>query len=159
VTRLVTHGDGKLSPKMKQSIFDSVSQPKESPQSFVVRVWQEKPGQLRGTIRHVQTESQRGFERFDQVQQFIQRFAAASKSRLEQPSLPNWLRRPRFNLAYGFIVIIFMFLGIVMLGNSYSAASASASALSVFSLNSIIFFLAGTALGGSAVAIAFFLIR
>ncbi len=44
----------------------------DAPQSFVIRVWRESPRQWRGSVRHVQTQAQRGFERLDQALGFIE---------------------------------------------------------------------------------------
>jgi hypothetical protein len=43
----------------------------ETSQSFVVRMWQEDPGQWRGSIRHVQSQSHMGFTRIEQASRFI----------------------------------------------------------------------------------------
>lgn len=55
---------------------DTDLQPDDSPQSFVVRTWQESPGNLRGTIRHVQSQAQRGFTRLNQASKFIEQNSA-----------------------------------------------------------------------------------
>ena len=55
---------------------DTGLQPDDSPQSFVVRTWQDPPGNLRGTIRHVQSRAQRGFTRLNQVPKFIEQNSA-----------------------------------------------------------------------------------
>ncbi len=61
---------------------DSIPPDKDRTQSFLIRLWQERPNQWRGTIRHVQSEAQRGFVRLDQAVAFIeQRF----NLRLQQP--------------------------------------------------------------------------
>ena len=57
---------------------DTDLQPDDSPQSFVVRTWQESPGNLRGTVRHVQSQAQRGFTRLNQVPKFIEQNLAHS---------------------------------------------------------------------------------
>ncbi len=57
---------------------DTGLQPDDSPQSFVVRTWQESPGNLRGTVRHVQSQAQRGFTRLNQVPKFIEQNLAHS---------------------------------------------------------------------------------
>lgn len=43
----------------------------DTSQSFVVRMWQETPGEWRGTIRHVQTQSHLGFTQIEQAARFI----------------------------------------------------------------------------------------
>ncbi len=57
---------------------DTGLQSDNSPQSFVVRTWQESPGNLRGTVRHVQSQAQRGFTRLNQVPKFIEQNLAHS---------------------------------------------------------------------------------
>jgi len=66
----------------------------DSPQSFVVRTWQESPGNLRGTIRHVQSQAQRGFTRLNQASKFIEQNSAhlTGKSSAARPLAAHTLR-------------------------------------------------------------------
>ena len=57
-------------------------------QSFVLRVWEEDPGQRRGTIRHVQSRAQRGFTRLSQAMEFVEHnleSLSSSSARDRQP--------------------------------------------------------------------------
>ncbi|MCX6046249.1 MAG: hypothetical protein NT075_14145 [Chloroflexi bacterium] len=53
----------------------------ETTHSFVIRLWQETPGQWRGAVRHVQGESRLAFTRLDQAMRWIERTIE-----IEQPS-------------------------------------------------------------------------
>ncbi len=86
----------------------------DSTQSFVVRTWQEEPGHLRGTVRHVQSQDQRGFTRLNQAQEFMeQKLATAKNSQATQRQTApatrsfNWSRR-RMILAFSTILIVVM---------------------------------------------------
>ncbi len=145
---------------MKQSIFDSAKQTKESAQSFVLRIWQEKPGHWRGTIQHVQSQTRRGFERLEQAQQFIERYLPSSAHTPNQSmSFPGWLRKPTFKPALALIALIVVVVGVMLLSNSYSAGSASGTSISIPSLDSILVFLTGAVLGGSAVGVVLRLLK
>lgn len=52
--------------------MNPLTPPTDAPQSFVIRVWHESPRKWRGSVRHVQSEAQRGFERLDQANRFIE---------------------------------------------------------------------------------------
>ncbi len=62
----------------------------ETPQSFVIRMWRESPWKWRGTVRHVQSESQRAFERLDQALGFIDERTSAQAlkpiQKVDQPA-------------------------------------------------------------------------
>jgi hypothetical protein len=58
--------------------------PTDTPQSFVIRMWRESPRKWRGTVRHVQSEAQRGFERLDQAFGFIEQRTFAPPSPIAQ---------------------------------------------------------------------------
>jgi hypothetical protein len=145
---------------MKQSIFDSVKQSSDATQSFVIRVWQEKPDHLRGTIQHIQSEAKRGFERFEQMQSFIEQKLPVPVRPTNQPlafsrSLPRFGRRTAFALITGLVVVT----GALLYGNSFAVIGASATALAVPSLDSVITFLAGTVLGGITVGTVLHLLK
>jgi len=85
----------------------------DSTQSFVVRTWQETPGHLRGTVRHVESRDQRGFTRLSQAQDFIKQksarrdqvVASAIKS-AAKPTRWAGLHQRRFLLAASAVSII-----------------------------------------------------
>ncbi len=58
--------------------------PTDAPQSFVIRLWRESPRRWRGTVRHVQSEAQRGFERLDQALSFIEQRTSAPSAQIAQ---------------------------------------------------------------------------
>lgn len=60
----------------------------DSTQSFVVRTWQEPPGSLRGTVQHVQSQTQHGFTRLSQAQEFIEQKSARTESGLASIAKP-----------------------------------------------------------------------
>ena len=86
----------------------------DTTQSFVVRTWQEPPGKLRGTVRHVQSQAQYNFTRVSQVQDFIEQHLA----RLGSAPLPanrpvaarswQWIGMPRrrFVLAASALLVV-----------------------------------------------------
>ncbi len=53
----------------------------EKSQAFVVRMWEEDPGEWRGTVRHVRSQVHLGFTRVDQVSRFIQQFTTGAEKR------------------------------------------------------------------------------
>ena len=67
--------------------------------SFVIRIWQEFPGQWRGTIRHVQSEAQKAFTTLNQAVQFIDQqtkpVGAASEKKEDAQGLNSLLRLRR----------------------------------------------------------------
>ncbi len=68
--------------------------PDETTHSFVIRFWQELPGQWRGTIRHVQSESRMAFTRLDQAVRWIERLTSANQLTAVPPRARNraaWL--------------------------------------------------------------------
>jgi hypothetical protein len=82
-------------------------------QSFVVRTWEETPGHLRGTVRHVESKDQRGFTRLSQAQDFIEQKSAQRDedvpSSIKPAAKPNRLARlhqRRFVLAASAISIL-----------------------------------------------------
>jgi hypothetical protein len=68
-------------------------------QSFIIRIWRESPRLWRGTIRHVQSDAQRGVTRLDQVSHFLEQHVD-----LSAPSVPAHDSKPveRLNLGTGF---------------------------------------------------------
>ena len=145
---------------MKQSIFDSVKQSSDAAQSFVIRIWQEKPDRLRGTIQHVQSEAKRGFERFEQIQSFIEQHLPVPARKTTQP-LAVSRSLPRFGMrtAFALIAVVVVVAGVMLYSNSFTVVGASATAIGAPSLDSLMTFFAGTALGGSAVGIVLHLLK
>jgi hypothetical protein len=85
----------------------------DSTQSFVVRTWQEPPGSLRGTVQHVQSQTQHGFTRLSQAQEFIEQKSAQTEPGLAspvksaaQPARLAGLHRRRFLLAASAVSIV-----------------------------------------------------
>lgn len=138
---------------MKQSIFEAARQPEKSAQSFIMRVWQEKPGHLRGTIQHVQSDSRRGFEQLAQAQQFVESHLPTIDSKPFERSMQDRVSLPGFRLAFGIVAALLFVAVVSMWGNSTSVADAAATSTLVPSLSTILVFLSGTALGGIAVGI------
>lgn len=65
----------------------------DTSQSFVVRMWQENPGEWRGTIRHVQTQSHLGFTQIEQAARFIGQYTREVGKRLPVQTIasrPSW---------------------------------------------------------------------
>lgn len=63
--------------------------PDETTHSFVIRLWQEVPGQQRGTIRHVQSEARMAFTRLEQAVQWIERTTRVTQPTVDKPRLRN----------------------------------------------------------------------
>ncbi len=62
-------------------------------------MWQEDPGEWRGTVRHVQSQAQQGFTRIEQVSRFIQQHTiGADKRQAAQNPAP----RAAFHFNLGF---------------------------------------------------------
>lgn len=85
----------------------------DSTQSFVVRTWQEPPGSLRGTVKHVQSQTQHGFTRLSQAQEFIEQKSARTEPGLASIAKPaatpaRWagLHRRRFLMALSAVSIV-----------------------------------------------------
>ena len=65
-------------------------------QSFIIRIWRESPRLWRGTIRHVQSDAQRGVTRLDQVSHFLEQHVD-----LSAPSVPTPDSKPVERLTWG----------------------------------------------------------
>jgi hypothetical protein len=61
----------------------------ETSQSFMVRTWQEDPGQWRGTVRHVQSQVQLGFTQVEQVSRFIRQHTTGVEERQSDQTPPK----------------------------------------------------------------------
>jgi hypothetical protein len=83
--------------KMEENIVTDASAA-ETSESFVVRMWQEDPGEWRGTVRHVQSQVQLGFTHVEQASRFIQMHTTGVKPRLATPVAE---KKPAFHLKFG----------------------------------------------------------
>ncbi|MGB8646485.1 MAG: hypothetical protein WCF84_14700 [Anaerolineae bacterium] len=98
---------------------DSIHSHEDTTQSFLIRLWQERPNEWRGTIRHVQSEAQRGFSQLDQALLFVREHTAGRPATpvQEQAATPRpwteWLGRRRVPMAWaamGFVTLISIWL-------------------------------------------------
>jgi hypothetical protein len=91
----------------------------DSTQSFVVLTWRAASGQVRGTIRHVQSKDQHGFTRLSQAQEFIEqrlKSTAAPHTAAKQPARSiGWSRK--FVLAAAMVLISVMAGATVLVGS------------------------------------------
>jgi hypothetical protein len=97
----MTRGHARMQVMMEMKIgsnANSNTSASESSQSFVVRMWQEDPGEWRGTVRHVQSNTQLGFTRLEQVRAFIQRYTSGSSTHQAEKQSAV---RPTFHLDLG----------------------------------------------------------
>ena len=81
---------------MMENNNDSNSSASETSESFVVRMWQEDPGEWRGTVRHVQSQTQLGFTRVEQATRFIQQHSTGVETVAQMKSAA---KAPAFNLS------------------------------------------------------------
>ena len=101
---------------------DSNSSASETSESFVVRMWQEDPGEWRGMVRHVQSEAQVGFTRVEQAARFIEAHSsgagspAAVRKTAAGPAV-RWhfapSRRTTRMMGFALAVIILSIIGLV----------------------------------------------
>lgn len=133
------HGIVGMDLDMEQSNNDARLRLVQPTNSFVIRVWQEKPGHWRGTVRHVQSEAQRGFEKLEQVFQFIQQQTGMSGSNHKKPIQPNGFKmptpfeasrfnKPGFKIVLGFAVLIVLIASTALLGGISGATPLTATA-------------------------------
>lgn len=118
----MTRGHARMQVMMENkngSDVNSNASASETSQSFVVRMWQEDPGEWRGTVRHVQSDTQFGFTRVDQVRAFIQRYTTGEPRQIANPA-PGSAARFNFApsrrmtrmLAFAFALIILAIAGL-----------------------------------------------
>ena len=121
MTHPVTRGHARMKVTMENN-NDSNSSASETSESFVVRMWQEDPGEWRGTVRHVQSQAQLGFTRVEQATRFIQEHStgvetrAAAKSTAKAAAVHLDLRMSRRTtrmLAFALAIIILSIVGLV----------------------------------------------
>ena len=107
---------------MMENSNDSNNSASETSESFVVRMWQEDPGEWRGMVRHVQSEAQVGFTHIEQVARFIEAHSsgagspAVAKKTAAVPAV-RWhfapSRRTTRIIGFAFAVIILSIIGLV----------------------------------------------
>lgn len=137
--------------------------PDETTQSYVIRLWQEVPGQWRGTIRHVQSESRMAFTQLDQAVRWIERAMETKRSTVAQPrvqaavtGLRAWAARilrhqgtPVWAMA-GMVAVLLIFVVFV---SPEASALAGTSVGVVGGFGALLPFLSGLVIGGLAVAL------
>ena len=106
---------------MVENNNDSNISASETSESFVVRMWQEDPGEWRGTVRHVQSQAQLGFTRVEQAAHFIQAHSTgveprAAALKAAKPAAVRFdfgaSRRTTRMLAFALAIIILSILGL-----------------------------------------------
>jgi hypothetical protein len=65
---------------------ETYASPEDTSQAFVLRMWQEDPGEWRGTVRHVQSQVQLGFTHVEQASRFIRQYTIGEGKRQAEPS-------------------------------------------------------------------------
>ncbi len=153
-----------LHPEGREKVSRPPSPHESMPQSFLVRVWQENPQHWRGTIRHVQSQTQRGFTKLDQVVSFIgQRIPAATARAAMDQSPPItgvtldgiWSRRPVQRLAWAAIGLAAVVLIALVVVSPNSNAPLTGAAVGGEIASEIVAFAAGLVLGAIAVYLWF----
>lgn len=154
------HGIVGMDLDMEQSNNDARLQLDQPTNSFVIRVWQEKPGHWRGTVRHVQSEAQRGFEKLEHVFQFVQEQTGMSGSNHKKNIQPNsikmptlfeasWFDKPGFKIVLGLAVLIVLIASTALLGGISGSVPLTATATGDGgAFNMLAAFVAGFLLGG-----------
>jgi len=134
----------------------------ETTQSFVVRLWQEAPGRWRGSVRHVQSQAQRGISRVGQVSAFMTEQCRASvataaayrparRAAVGRPAL-GWLGGRRFRLAGMAAALLAVSLTVVLLAREPGAGVLAGAAVAPAISTGLLIFLTGALVGGTAVA-------
>ncbi|GEM_PF-1641149 len=142
--------------------------PDETTHSFVIRLWQEMPGQWRGTIRHVQSESRMAFTRLDQAVRWIERSIETKPPARVQPlarnaanglrtrlrawwtSIAHYQHTPVFALAG---VLAMLIIVVLLTASDVPASLAGASVGSGGSFGGVLPFLVGLVIGGLLVVV------
>ncbi len=141
--------------ELTQSQHDKVA-------SFVVRFWQEAPGRWRGTVRHVQSQAQRGVNSADQASAFMARHlpaqAAPHASRRAPADRPapwlNWFSGRRFQLAGMVAALLVISLSVVLAVGDVGGGVLAGAAVDAAIPAGIVPFAAGVLVG---VAVAWWL--
>ncbi len=143
---------------------DLIPPREDNTQSFLIRLWQERPNQWRGTIRHVQSEAKRSFVRLDQAIAFIEQ---RLQVRVQPPDrVTSESPAPRFrwgDLGQRRVVMAWAAVGLVMflalafaLSNGVPSGSLSGTAVDIpAGLEIWVAFLTGLVLGGLGMGVWF----
>ncbi len=129
----------------------------ELAQSFLIRLWQERPNVWRGTVRHVQGEGQKSFVRLEQAYRFIEQQIGGKerKPSAAVPSAPRWawpeLGRRQLAFAWAAMgLVVFVSVALVLV-NGGAAGSLSGAAVGAGpGMETLLAFLAGLVVGGVA---------
>ena len=136
----------------------------ETTQSFVVRLWPEAPGRWRGTVRHVQSQAQRGISSVGQASAFMaeQCRASVATAAAYRPArrapvgrpvpAPGWLGRRSVRLAGMAAALLAVSLTVVLLAREPGADALAGAAVAPAISTGLLTFLAGALVGGAAVA-------
>lgn len=134
---------------------DPMPTSEDSTQSFVLRIWEEEPGERRGSIRHVQSRSQRGFTRLSQAMEFVElhlgslsRKRPIGRAAQTFPRLGRVLRQ-RIPLV-GVAAAALLCLGVIVFQPPWPAAGLMGTAAAWGADGDWVLFLAGVVLGGGA---------
>ncbi|MGE5619801.1 MAG: hypothetical protein ACM3US_11150 [Sphingomonadaceae bacterium] len=127
----------------------------DSTQSFVLRIWEEEPGERRGSIRHVQSRSQRGFTRLSQAMEFVEMHLGSLSP--ERPigraaqAFPRmgWVLRQRLQLV-GVAAALLLCLGVIVYQPPGPTAGLMGTAAAWGADGDWMLFLAGVVVGGGA---------
>ena len=122
--------------------------------SFVIRIWREEPGKLRGTIRHAQTKVQGQFTRLIQAEEFIEQHLTAPLANPAQrsPLKPSFdltlFQRRSFRLAsVAVLILIFAVVVILVAGETPNTSLLGNAAGERVPIDVLLAFLAGLAIG------------
>ena len=133
--------------------------------SFVVRLWQEAPGRWRGTVRHVQSQAQRGISSTAQASAFMAEQCQASAKTFATRRDPRrvatgrpafdlgWLGGRRFRLAGSMAALLVVALSIVLVARTPGSDALMGAAVEPAAAGGLLTFLAGALVGGMAVAL------
>ena len=123
--------------------------------SFVVRLWQEAPGRWRGTVRHVQSQAQRGIN--STAQASAKTAATRRDPRRVATGRPafdlGWLGGRRFRLAGSMAALLVVALSIVLLARTPGSDALMGAAVEPTAAGGLLTFLAGALVGGMAVVL------
>lgn len=128
-------------------------------------MWRESPRKWRGTVRHVQSEAQRGFERLDQALSFIEQRTSAPSAQIAQKTerrgvLPridlSWVGARRMQPVWalaGLVVLLAVTLLLINPNSNVPLTGAAVGGGDEFLLLSA--FVCGAIVGGLGVALWF----
>lgn len=144
---------------------EPIHAPDNGTHSFVIRIWEEMPGQWRGTIRHVQSQAQQGFTMMSQALQFVeQRVSAISpEAERKQPKRAapptfrfDWLPRRLLQPAWAAVGVLAVLVVVLALMNpNMSVPLSGAAAGTGIAPEIVLAFLAGVMLGALSAGLWF----